>query len=461
MSATTTIDVSAVIERQKLNGFLVRLVVVSWIITFFDGFDQNVISFAAPTIAPMYHLTRPMMGNVFAIGLVGTMLGGFLFGWIGDRFGRRPAVIIATLLFAVMTLDFALVGSYGGFLAMRLAVGIGTGGMLPLSWALNIEYAPKRWRSSIVTVVMLGYSAGISLGGPIAVWLIPRFGWQSVFVFGGLLSLLAAIALIAQLPESIRFMVATQKDGKAIAGILRRIVPDRVVPHNARFVMSDEDRLAKHFSPLLLFGGALRWITPMLWVAYIFSSMTAFFLATWTPLVFEALAFSRPEAAAAGSITAVAGALGGLALMRFTDTFGAIAVAAMPALAIPLLLLGGFADVGHAGFMVLIGLIAFALIGGHFGLHSIAGIFYPSAWRGNGAGWATSVAKVGSIAGPFLGGLILSTSLPVRQIFALMAVCPAMVLLCVLVIGGLHSRMLREGRREPNTDLRPVAAMPE
>jgi len=446
MSATTTIDVSAVIERQKLNGFLVRLVVVSWIITFFDGFDQNVISFAAPTIAPMYHLTRPMMGNVFAIGLVGTMVGGFVFGWIGDRFGRRPAVIVATLLFAIMTLDFALVGSYGGFLAMRLAVGIGTGGMLPLSWALNIEYAPKRWRSSIVTVVMLGYSAGISLGGPIAVWLIPRFGWQSVFLFGGFLSLLAAIALIAQLPESIRFMVAAQKDGKAIADILRRIAPDRVIPHSARFAMSDEDRIAKHFSPRLLFGGALRWITPMLWVAYIFSSMAVFFLATWTPLVFEALSYSRPEAAAAGSITAIAGALGGLALMRFTDTFGAIAVAAMPALAIPLLLLGGFADVGHGGFMVLIGLIAFALIGGHFGLHSIAGIFYPSAWRGNGAGWATSVAKVGSIAGPLLGGLILATSLPVRHIFALMAVCPAMVLLCMLVVGRLHSRMLREGR---------------
>ena len=374
------------------------------------------------------------------------MIGGFLFGWIGDRFGRRPAVIVATLLFAIMTLDFALVGSYGGFLAMRLAVGIGTGGMLPLSWALNIEYAPKRWRSSIVTVVMLGYSAGISLGGPIAVWLIPRFGWQSVFLFGGFLSLLAAIALIAQLPESIRFMVAAQKDGKAIADILRRIAPDRVIPHSARFAMSDEDRIAKHFSPRLLFGGALRWITPMLWVAYVFSSMAVFFLATWTPLVFEALSYSRPEAAAAGSITAIAGALGGLALMRFTDTFGAIAVAAMPALAIPLLLLGGFADVGHGGFMVLIGLIAFALIGGHFGLHSIAGIFYPSAWRGNGAGWATSVAKVGSIAGPFLGGLILATSLPVRHIFALMAVCPAMVLLCMLVVGRLHSRMLREGR---------------
>lgn len=453
MSGQPLIDVSATIERQGLNAFLVRLVVVSWIITFFDGFDQNVISFAAPTIAPMYHLTRPMMGNVFSVGLVGTMIGGFLFGWIGDRFGRRPAVIIATLLFAAMTLGFALAGSYGGFLAMRLAVGIGTGGMLPLSWALNIEYAPRRWRSSIVTVVMLGYSAGISLGGPIAVWLIPHFGWQSVFVFGGALSLVATVVLAVTLPESIRFMVARQRDGKAIAGILRRIAPDRLVPHNARFVMRDENSLASDFSPRLLFGGALRWITPMLWMAYIFSSMAVFFLATWTPLVFEALAYSRPEAAAAGSITAIAGALGGLALMRFTDNFGAIAVAVMPALAIPLLMAGGFADVGHAGFLVLIGLIAFALIGGHFGLHSIAGIFYPSAWRGNGAGWATSVAKVGSIAGPFLGGLLLATSLPVRHIFALMAVCPAMVLLCVLVVGRLHSRMLRREQEELGTDL--------
>jgi AAHS family 4-hydroxybenzoate transporter-like MFS transporter len=452
------IDVSAVIERQRANAFLVRLVLISWVITFFDGFDQNVISFAAPTIAPAYHLTRPMMGNVFSIGLVGTMIGGFLFGWIGDRFGRRPAVILATLLFGALTVAFALAGSYSSLLVMRLAVGIGTGGMLPLSWALNIEYAPKRFRSSIVTLVMLGYSAGISLGGPIALWLIPRYGWQSVFVFGGVLSLIAGIALIALLPESIRFLVTRGRNAGSITATLRRIEPTLPVPDGARFMLSDEDTRAKTFSPALLFRGELRWITPMLWLAYIFSSMTAFFLATWTPLVFEALQFSRAEAAAAGSITAIGGALGGLALMRFTDTRGAIAVAAMPALAIPLLLIGGFVDVGHPGFLLLIGLIAFALIGGHFGMHSIAGIFYPSTWRGNGAGWATSVAKVGSIAGPFLGGMILSTSLPIRNVFAVMAVCPAMVLLCVLVIGRIHSRLLRQDELETTPELAMATA---
>jgi len=76
----------------------------------------------------------------------------------------------------------------------------------------------------------------------------------------------------------------------------------------------------------------------------------------------------------------------------------------MPLMAIPLLLAAAFVDPGHAGFLALFALIALFLIGGHFGLHSIAGIFYPSAYRGNGAGWATSVAKIGSIAGPFAAG---------------------------------------------------------
>jgi MFS transporter, AAHS family, 4-hydroxybenzoate transporter len=82
------------------------------------------------------------------------------------------------------------------------------------------------------------------------------------------------------------------------------------------------------------------------------------------------------------------------------------------------------------------------LIGGHFGLHSIAGIFYPSAYRANGAGWATSIAKVGSVAGPILGGIVLSTSLPVRDIFAVLAVCPAVLAVCIYIVGRMHRRIL-------------------
>jgi len=442
MSGRTVIDVSETIERQKPGSFLIGLVVVSWIITFFDGFDQQAIAFAAPYLSAQYHLDRVMLGNIFSMGLVGTLIGGFAFGYFGDRLGRRPSIILATAAFGVLTLAFVLANGYVSLLVLRLIDGIALGGMLPLSWALNIEYAAKRYRSTIVTVIMIGYSVGVALGGPAANFLIPQYGWQSLFAVGGILSLVAALALVLVLPESARFLASKGWQNERIAALLSRLT-GQPVPADAQFVVADEAGQSKDFRPALLFKGELRVITPLLWLAYIASSMAVFFLATWTPLVFEALHFTRSEAALAGSINAAAGAVGGLLLMRFTDNMGAIAITAMPLIAVPLLLVAAFVDVGQTGFFALFAVIALFLIGGHFGLHSIAGIFYPSAYRGNGAGWATSVAKIGSIAGPFAAGLILSTSLPVRYIFAVLAICPAVFVVSIFIVGRIHSSMLR------------------
>ncbi len=113
------------------------------------------------------------------------MVGGFLFGYVGDRIGRRPAILVATLSFGVLTLGFALVSNYPELVALRFIDGIPIGGMLPLAWALNIEYAPKRFRATIVTLVMIGYSLGSTLGGVVAIWVMPLHGWQSAFLIGG------------------------------------------------------------------------------------------------------------------------------------------------------------------------------------------------------------------------------------------------------------------------------------
>jgi len=245
------------------------------------------------------------------------------------------------------------------------------------------------------------------------------------------------------LPESIRFLASKEREPETIAQILKRLSPGIALPANPRFVVSDEEGTDKTFKVKALFKDELATITPLLWIAYIFSSMTAFFLATWTPLVFEALGFSRSTAALAATVNSAFGAIGGLTLMRFTDRFGAIAITVMPLLAIPLLLVTGFSDFGGTSFLVASAFITLFLIGGHFGLHSIAGIFYPSVFRANGTGWATSVAKIGSIAGPYIAGLILATSLPVRQIFAVLAICPAVFVVCIVIIGIMHRRIMR------------------
>src|SRR5215469_9729652 len=130
MAGRTTIDVSEIIEQQKLSRFLIGLVAISWIITFFDWLDSILISFASPYFAAEFHLTKVQTGNIFSMGLLGTMIGGFILAYVGDWIGRRPAVILATASFGVLTICFYLVNGYGTLWTLRLANGIPLGGML-------------------------------------------------------------------------------------------------------------------------------------------------------------------------------------------------------------------------------------------------------------------------------------------------------------------------------------------
>jgi AAHS family 4-hydroxybenzoate transporter-like MFS transporter len=255
LTEQNTVDVSAIIERQKLGSFLVGLVLISWIITFFDGLDTNLISFAAPYFGAQYHLSKTQLGSIFSMGLFGTMVGGFALGYVGDRLGRRPVVIFSTAAFGILTLCFALAYNYTSLASLRFIDGLPLGGMLPLAWALNIEYAPKRYRATIVTVIMMGYSLGTALGGPIAIWLIPMFGWKSVFVFGGAVSLVCAGVLFVILPESIRFLASKGLGSDRIAHTIRRIAPDQPIPAGASFIITDENQQNKDFKPALLFQG--------------------------------------------------------------------------------------------------------------------------------------------------------------------------------------------------------------
>src|SRR6202012_6175463 len=98
-----TIDVGEFINSRKLSSFNVILVVVSWLITVFDGFDQMTVSYTMPYMKDALHLSKVMQGNVFSMGNFGMMAGGFCFAFMGDRLGRRPTVIAAACCFAGVT----------------------------------------------------------------------------------------------------------------------------------------------------------------------------------------------------------------------------------------------------------------------------------------------------------------------------------------------------------------------
>jgi AAHS family 4-hydroxybenzoate transporter-like MFS transporter len=444
MDERHTTDLSEIIEQQKLTGFIVRLVMLCWIVTFFDGFDVSVLSFVAPDLSAALHISRLTLGNVFGAGQAGMVLGGFLFGYLGDRIGRRLSIILATASFGALSFAIAFSGSYPTLLALRLVEGIAMGGLFPLAWALNIEYVPRRYRSTVVTLIMVGYSIGSSSAGPMTIFLTPRYGWRSLFVVGGSVAIVGTGLLLLFLPESLRYLATKNIRPELIAAYARHLAPARVISAADRFVISDEGRVpGKEFSVSMLFRGELRVITPLMWLAYTASSMAVFFGSSWGPTVLQLVGFSRSTAALTASVNVLAGAVGGLLLMRFVDTRGATSIAIFPAFATPILLAMAFSGIGGRGFLVLYFFGTMCVVGAHYGLMGIAGIFYPSAYRSNGTGWTSSVGKIGSIVGPMLGGVALSSRMPVKGVFAMLAVCPFVVAACVLMIGRLQRRLAR------------------
>jgi AAHS family 4-hydroxybenzoate transporter-like MFS transporter len=121
----------------------------------------------------------------------------------------------------------------------------------------------------------------------------------------------------------------------------------------------------------------------------------------------------------------------------------------------------GLTHIGGAPFLVLYFFLTMLIVGTHFGLHSIAGIFYPSSFRSTGAGWASSVAKIGSVAGPMIVGAVLSTRLPVRTLFALFAVFPFVVGVGVLWLGLIQRRMWIAGAARECEELERAARLSE
>ena len=440
-ASSGTVDVVPVIENQRTGRFWAGLLVLCWLITFIDGFDFQVISFAARYIKRAVHLTDTQLGTLGSVGLVGTLIGGLTLGFIGDRIGRRPSIIAGVAGFGVFMILFSLGRDYTQLLVLRFISGLFLGGVLPLTWALVTEFSPTRLRSTSVVIIMIGYSLGAAAGGPLSNLLIPGHGWQSVYLTGGVISLGILIPVVPLLPESVKFLAQKGLRPERTAAILRRVEPGAVFSPDAHFVVGSTHVDRGQFTPLDLFRGRLAQITPLIWVAYICSSAVIYFLAFWGPILNERFGFSVSAAATIAAVMAVAGGVGQLLIGRFVDTRGAVTLAAMPLIALPLLLLSGLTPITPTIYLVVLFAGHICITGGHGGMHSISGIFYRPGIRANGAAWATSIAKLGAMLGPWLAGVVMDATHAARPTFYVFAVFPLVMGVLLFVLGRVQRRL--------------------
>ena len=443
-----TVNVSDVIERQRPNRTVGTLIILSFLIMLCDGYDLQAIAFASPTIVVDWGIEKASLGFVFSAGAFGIMLGGFLFGYLADRIGRRPAFLLGTFLFGLVTLSTVFASNVTNLAVLRFFAGLGIGGVTPICLALNVEYVPQRFRATVVAFVMVGYAIGASAGGLVAAWLVPTHGWRVLFYIGGLVPLALLPLLVLALPESIKYLLLSGKNPQAILRLVKALDPLIQAAAQTRFVLEAADVQAKiaswKDSAIGLFRGRLSRITPVLWIAFIASSTTIFFLASWIPILTVGTGRSAAQAAIGLTLFSIGGAVGGLFSGRLIDKLGVASMTPIPLVAAVLVVAIGATEFSDMNFLAMLCAIGFFVFGGHFGLLGVMGLFYPSTNRANGVGWALSIGKLGSIFGPAVAAILIAGHASLSELL-MVAAAP----LPIVALGGFALGRLEKATSRP------------
>src|SRR5262245_42883867 len=221
-----TLTVNDVIDNQPLSGFQVVTILLCSLVLLLDGFDTQAMGFLVPPIAEELGIPLSAFGPVLSAGLFGLMLGAMGSGPIADRWGRKWAIIVSSLVFGSFSLLTPQADTISELVTLRFLTGLGRGGAMPNVVALASEYAPKRLQPILVTLIFVGMGGGAVLASLVGGALIPIWGWRSVFYVGGILPIALALLLVKTLPESVRFLTARGADSKQVDAIIRRIAPD-------------------------------------------------------------------------------------------------------------------------------------------------------------------------------------------------------------------------------------------
>jgi AAHS family 4-hydroxybenzoate transporter-like MFS transporter len=416
MPPVQTIDVSRLIDERKINGFNILILVLCFFATLFDGYDITAAAFAGPSLIKAWGLTNmAAFGPVLSASLFGIFFGSALIGYVGDRWGRRIAIMGALSIVGVFTLSAMWASDLTTLAVLRFLAGIGIGGLLPTTIALNAEFAPKQVRATMIILMFTGVTFGGAIPGPVAAWLVPSYGWQILFFVGGVFPLLAAIAIALWLPESLKFLALRTHRRAEMVKIVAALSPGLGVTAETNFVVPEEK--AVPFTPKLLFAGGLFWLTTLLWILFVCNQLAFYFVNSWLPTVLTEANIPLSRAVIISSLFQLGGTVGGLVLARPTDRYGAIPVCVLFVLSLFTATTIGFAREPESLLMLDIFFAGFALLGLQFGLNAVSGMMYPTAFRSSGAGWALSVSRFGAIAGPIIGGILIARHLPIEQLY--------------------------------------------
>jgi MFS transporter, AAHS family, 4-hydroxybenzoate transporter len=424
MSTATKIDIPALIDASKVSLFQIWTLVLVGLTVVIDGFDVQAMGYVAPAIIQEWGISKANLGPVFGAGLFGMLVGSLTLSVLADKIGRRPVLIGATLFFAICMLATARVTTLMQLEILRFIAGLGLGAIMPNAMALAGEYSPKRKRVTLMMLVSCGFTVGAVLGGLLSAFMIPAWGWQSVFYLGGIIPMVMAVMMFFYIPESMQFLVLRGKKLDHVGDCLRRIDSTVTIARDSEYIVHEP----KGGAPVAeLFREGRAKVTILLWIINFMNLINLYFLSNWLPTIAKDAGLTTSTAVLVGTALQVGGVIGTLLMGPIIDRVGfyrvlvpsflvaAVTIALIGQPGLPLLLL--FAVVAVTGFCI---------VGGQPAVNALAASYYPTTLRSTGIGWSLGIGRVGSIVGPVLGGELIRLNWSNSELFIAVAV-PAVI----------------------------------
>ena len=439
MATQSALTVNDVIDSRPVSGFQATTILLCGLVLLLDGFDTQAMGFLVPPIAEELGIPLSAFGPVLSAGLFGLMLGAMGSGPIADRWGRKWAIIVSALVFGSFSLLTPQADTVGALVTLRFLTGLGLGGAMPNVVALASEYAPKRLQPILVTLIFVGMGGGAVLASLVGQALIPIWGWRSVFYVGGVLPIALALLLVKVLPESVRFLTVRGSDPRQVQAIMRRIAPD--LGDTPLAPMPPTRHTGVAVTHLFTEGRTMG--TLLLWVPFFMNLLILYFILSWLPSLLRQAGMPVSAGITAVMSFSIGGIIGTILqgpLMKGVGTFPAILGEFLASLGLVIL-----ASLIFANFQVMMAvtfMLGITVQGAQAGINALSAMYYPTVIRSTGVGWALGVGRIGSIIGPFIGGLMLAANWTPQQIFmagAVPALCAAAAVIASATLQGSAS----------------------
>jgi MFS transporter, putative metabolite:H+ symporter len=415
-------------DERRLSWVDVRVLAVLVFALVIDIMKPATIGFVIPGGRAEYGLTTLQVSLWPLVALTGTTVGSLVWGLMADRVGRRPATLLATLMFAGTSICGAM-PAYQLNLAMCFLMGASAGGMLPLAYALLAELMPRRHRSWLAVLVgSIGSAGGYLAASLAAALLMPAFSWRVLWLIG-LPTGLVLCLLARYIPESPRFLLLAGRDEEA-----RMVMRDHGVHVlSGPAVALDERHPAGRRAVALLVRPPHVLATLALVLYGVGWGMVNFGFLTWLPTLLMSGGGSAAFASgliARSALVALPGAVLMALLYGFWRTRDSLSLFAIgigvSLLALALLIGRGLPAWAMAGLLVV---LLTMINGSSAALSSYSADVYPTAVRGTGSGLVAAAMKLGGVLGPQLLAVALAAGVGL--------VTPALVVAGPLLVAAL------------------------